>query len=152
MTEIEEKFKNLLAQTVEMFSINGPFVASRKSSDPGQDLGLVFSFNKMVSNLSHEEKMYLFHGVIVYLIMLVYEYNDKYNGNEMPTACILAEKMVYDLDDTCRRLFNTSLEKTLIAALFAPTMYSPGAKSESGDVKTYEILMTADAVNRREGD
>jgi hypothetical protein len=45
-----------------------------------------------------------------------------------------------------------SLEKTLIKALVMPTVYSSNAKEKSEDVKTFEILMTADVANRREGD
>jgi hypothetical protein len=143
---IKEDFTTLLKDFIRMFAMDGPFVAERNKVD-GKTLSEVMDLYATIESLTPEDKAYIFHGIMFFLLMLMFDYDKKYDDREMPTANIFADAIIGNFEKVCKENLNLTIEQAIIYS-----MYYPMTKRKEGTNPIGEVLMTMDCANRMEGD
>jgi len=150
MNKDEEKFFEVLKGFIEIFKIDGPLV-KRKGEVSAKEQNAIN--NRMVlamKDFSPGDKAAILHGIMIYLLMLVNDYDARYDDESMPTACIVAESMFAGVQSVISKELLTDCSRVVVHALENPVTSRKGIQSE--DPKMFEILMTANCANNERGD
>jgi hypothetical protein len=150
MHEDEKRFLKVLKSFIEMFKIDGPFVKKKGEASEKEQFDLNKRVISMMDDFSPDEKAAILHGVLVYLLMLVNDYDIRYNNDTMPTACIIAETMFVGMDSALISKALIDSSSAVIYALENPLTLRKDIQQE--DPKMFEILMTANCANGEKGD
>ena len=150
MHEDEKRFFEILKDFVEMFKIDGPLVKRKgEISVKGQN-AINDRISSVMKDFSPGDKAAILHGIMIYLLMLVNDYDARYDDESMPTACIIAESMFSGVQAVIAKELFVDCSRAVVHALENPVTSRKGIQPE--DPKMFEILMTADCANSSKGD
>jgi hypothetical protein len=150
MHKDEEKFFEVLKSFVEIFKIDGPLVKRREELSIKEQSTINDRISLAMKDFSPGDKAAILHGIMVYLLMLVNDYDAQYDSDSMPTACVIAESMFAGIQEIIAKELFINCSRAVVHALENPITFRKGIQSE--DPTMFEILMTADCANSSKGD